>query len=335
MTIADDVTAAAGGRAAEWNWRAPLPIKSSPLFQWPLRPMESVKWFARAWHPISDRPIIALLAVISWLYFQPALDRCATFEFDWIAQMFARNMVLMVVVAGGLHLYLYTFGKQGSARQFDTREMERNSPRFTWGDQVRDNMFWTCASGVTIWTAFEVLFMWAFANDYIAVLDWRDQPVWFALCFVLAPVWSGVHFFVIHRLLHWPPLYKAAHALHHRNSNIGPWSGMSMHPIEHVMYLSSVLILWVVPAHPVHVLFLMQYLVLTAATSHCGYEKIVVGETRGLRLGDYFHQLHHRYFECNYGTPEVPLDEWTGAFHDGTPEATRRLRESRRKGFAG
>jgi sterol desaturase/sphingolipid hydroxylase (fatty acid hydroxylase superfamily) len=335
MTIADDVTGAAGGRAAEWNWRAPLPIKSSPLFQWPLRPMESVKWFARAWHPISDRPIIALLAVISWLYFQPALDRCATFEFDWIAQMFARNMVLMVVVAGGLHLYLYTFGKQGSARQFDTREMERNSPRFTWGDQVRDNMFWTCASGVTIWTAFEVLFMWAFANDYIAVLDWRDQPVWFALCFVLAPVWSGVHFFVIHCLLHWPPLYKAAHALHHRNSNIGPWSGMSMHPIEHVMYLSSVLILWVVPAHPVHVLFLMQYLVLTAATSHCGYEKIVVGETRGLRLGDYFHQLHHRYFECNYGTPEVPLDEWTGAFHDGTPEATRRLRESRRKGFAG
>ena len=54
------------------------------------------------------------------------------------------------------------------------------------------------------------------------------------------------------------------------------------------------------------------------------------GETGG-ELGDFFHQLHHRYFECNYGTIEMPWDKWFGSFHDGTPEATAMVRERRRK----
>ena len=32
----------------------------------------------------------------------------------------------------------------------------------------------------------------------------------------------------------------------------------------------------------------------------------------------YFHYLHHKYFECNYGELTSPLDKWFGSFHDGT-----------------
>lgn len=45
-----------------------------------------------------------------------------------------------------------------------------------------------------------------------------------------------------------------------------------------------------------------------------------------MELGDFFHQLHHRYFECNYGTVEMPWDRWFGSFDDGTPEARQRIR---------
>ncbi|WP_287307857.1 hypothetical protein [Mesorhizobium sp.] len=52
-------------------------------------------------------------------------------------------------------------------------------------------------------------------------------------------------------------------------------------------------------------------------------------------MGDFFHQLHHRYFECNYGGTEVPLDAWFGTFHDRSEEATARtrvrLKEMRKK----
>jgi len=46
--------------------------------------------------------------------------------------------------------------------------------------------------------------------------------------------------------------------------------------------------------------------------------------TRGVwkQVGSFHHQLHHRYFECNYGGPEMPWDNWLGSFHDGSPEAT-------------
>ena len=43
-------------------------------------------------------------------------------------------------------------------------------------------------------------------------------------------------------------------------------------------------------------------------------------------MGTFFHQLHHRYFECNYGTAEMPWDRWFGSFHDGTAEGLKRVR---------
>jgi len=52
----------------------------------------------------------------------------------------------------------------------------------------------------------------------------------------------------------------------------------------------------------------------------------LVGDDPRSRLGDFFHQLHHKFFECNYGNSEVPLDRMTGSFHDGTRGATKAMR---------
>jgi Delta7-sterol 5-desaturase len=48
-------------------------------------------------------------------------------------------------------------------------------------------------------------------------------------------------------------------------------------------------------------------------------------------LGYFFHQLHHRFFDCNYGTDDMPWDKWSRTFHDGTDEATKALREKQRR----
>ena len=48
-------------------------------------------------------------------------------------------------------------------------------------------------------------------------------------------------------------------------------------------------------------------------------------------MGDFFHQLHHRYFECNYGTVEMPWDRWFGSFHDGTAQATADTRARKKR----
>ena len=48
-------------------------------------------------------------------------------------------------------------------------------------------------------------------------------------------------------------------------------------------------------------------------------------------FGTFHHQMHHRYFECNYGSLELPWDKWFGSFHDGTVESDTKIRERRKK----
>ena len=55
---------------------------------------------------------------------------------------------------------------------------------------------------------------------------------------------------------------------------------------------------------------------------------MIVGE-RGVPAASFFHQLHHRYFECNYGENDFPFDKWFGTFHDGSPESDAAMRDKR------
>ena len=64
----------------------------------------------------------------------------------------------------------------------------------------------------------------------------------------LTTQFRGIHFFCVHRCMHpwwgWRNglaqgdigafLYRWVHSLHHKSFNPGPWSSLSMHPVEHV-----------------------------------------------------------------------------------------------------
>ena len=80
-----------------------------------------------------------------------------------------------------------------------------------------------------------------------------------------------------------------------------------------------------------HVLFLIFHHVIGAPTSHAGFENVKIGNKRKLVVGDFYHQLHHKFFDCNYGTWETPWDKWFNTFHDGTPEGNELVKERRRK----
>jgi sterol desaturase/sphingolipid hydroxylase (fatty acid hydroxylase superfamily) len=314
----------------QWHYHPELPIQVSPLFRRPLDLQAVFNWFLRSWLPLSERLLILFLALISWFFFHPALIRCQTFHFDWIAEIFIRNLILIFVVAGGLHLYFYRYKKQGDKRHFDARPFAENNRVFTFNNQVLDNMFWTCASGVTIWSAYEVLMMWSLANGYAPMISGPMAWLWIIGLIFLIPIWETCYFFLIHRLLHWPPLYRKIHYLHHRNTNVGPWSGLSMHPIEHIIYLGTVLIHWVIPANPFIIIYHLQYFTLSAATTHTGFEGVEIGAKNRLKLGTFHHQMHHRFFECNYGGLEIPWDKWIGAFNDGTAESHQQFLDKRK-----
>ena len=300
----------------------------NPIFAWPPQPDKALKWLYHYLFPWNI--IYMVIAALTWLYLQPDLSRAAEFRADWILAVFVRNQVLLIVIVSAWHIRLWSRKSQGFQYKYTVDWMGVGKRQFLWGNQLWDNIFWSCVSGGTIWTAYEVLMLWAYANEIIPYIDPRQQPIYFLFLLALIPLWRLFHFYWVHRLLHWPPLYKAGHYLHHRNINVGPWSGMSMHPLEHLLYFSCILIHWVMPSHPIHMLFNGQHAAFTPAQGHLGFDEVVVSDQVNVSGASYFHQLHHRYFECNYGEPDFPFDAWFGTHHDGSSEAHTAMRAKRK-----
>ena len=84
-----------------------------------------------------------------------------------------------------------------------------------------------------------------------------------------------------------------------------------------------------IPANPFIIIVTQIFTGLAPSLGHSNFDRIVTVGDRTLPAGDYFHDLHHKYFECNYGTPVVPVDAWVGTWHDGSPEAHERMRVRR------
>ena len=313
----------------QWNWKPEGLLEYSPLFVWPFNFYNFLYWIKETYLSISIRMIVLFLSLITWFLFMPSLERCVEIKFDWLLEIFIRNLILMIVVAGSLHLYFYSYKKQGLKLKFDHRDLTKNSQVFAFNNQVLDNIYYSIVYGVTFWTILEALFLWLFANQYITLMTWTQNPYLFVLIIFLTPIWHSFHFYWIHRALHWKPLYNSIHSLHHKNVNVGPWSGMSMHPIETFIYLTSVFIHLAIASHPFHVIYHLQFMIFNAVIAHSGFDGLLVKDKKRLSLGRFHHQLHHRHFECNYGNAEMPWDKWFKTFHNGAENSMAEIRKNR------
>lgn len=312
--------------AARWNYRPEHAVALNPLFSWPPKPSAVLQWYRGAWLGLTSVSATFLTAVACYIWFLPDLEQMRDLRLGWIAQVWLVNLLPQVFFAGGLHWWLYIRKAQGVRKKFDHRDLNRSNGIFTFNNQVLDNIWWTLGSAITVATIYQVTLFWAMANGWAPTISFDQNPVWFVLWMGLIPMWSGLHFYWVHRLAHHPRLYKHVHAVHHRNINVGPWSGISNHWFENMLYFSTYFVHFLVASHPLHVLFHVYFQQVSPVFSHSGFEKIYAKDAEAVKAGDFFHQLHHRYFECNYGTSEIPFDRWFGTFHDGSAAATERTR---------
>lgn len=314
------------------NWAPDKPVSYGPAFDWPPDPRALVKWFfGFPGYLLPWNVLYAVAAVGIWTFLTPSLEAMKSFELWWVALILVRNLGLAIAVYGAWHMWLYVWRKQGTSFKYNRQWPKERQAGFAFGSQIRDNVFHTLASGVPIWTAYEVLLLWAYANGIAPLISFAGHPVWFVAVFFLVPFIHEVGFYFAHRFMHWPPLYRIAHSLHHRNINPGPWSGLSMHPIEHLVYFASILLFFFIPSHPIHMINLASRLGVAPAQGHTGFDRVVMGDEKSMDTSYYAHYLHHKYFEVNYSDGMVPLDKWFGSFHDGTPEAHEAMKARRIK----
>ncbi len=311
----------------QWHFHPQLPVGFYPFFEWPPNPKNWLRFVWNYWLQKSDRTIFLVLSFVTFYLFMPSMEVMSILTPKWIMMVAVRDLTLFLIVTGGLHWWFYMHEGQGIDYKFDTQPELKKSKLFSFNDHIYDNMFYSIVSGLPVWVGFEVLLLWSFASGSIEIYQFSDNWIWFCLWFPLLQIWQSFHFYWWHRVLHIPFFYKLFHAVHHRNINPGPWSGFSMHPVEHILFMSSLLIHFVIPSHPLHVLYHLYWLVLGTVSTHSGYEMIWFKGKNLLSVGSFFHHIHHRYFNCNYGNPEIPLDLWFGSYHDGSKEATNKLQK--------
>jgi sterol desaturase/sphingolipid hydroxylase (fatty acid hydroxylase superfamily) len=262
---------------------------------------------------------------LTWMFLTPDRDIARTLSVDWIWPILVRNMVLVGFFIGLAYFLLYVKRTQDTRYKYNRRWPDAHNTSFFGGNQLVDNLFYSFVWATPVMTAWEILALWMQANGYAATVSWHEAPFYLTGLILLMQPYHAAHFHLNHWLLHRGPLYTHVHSIHHRNVNIAPWSGMSLHPVEAFLFFSPIWLYLVLPGNELITIAYIQYAFFTTIPSHLGFGRIETKADGTSFDSDHFHHyLHHRYHECNYSG--TIIDRWLGTFHDGTVEAHERMK---------
>lgn len=251
-----------------------------------------------------------VIACITWLLAPYNYESTGNSEesFAWYQHLSERllvNHVLALGYVGFWHMALYWW--KWAKRPFVKDRV------YNW-NRVGHNIFYSWL-GLLQWSVTETLFLFGYHTQRIpfhndkSIYDSPTLAIGTCLACILLPNFRDVHFYFAHRLIHTQFLYKYIHSLHHRNTDTEPFSGLCMHPVEHMYYFSCYAPLLIYKFHPFVLSWMGIHLLLSPAASHSGYEDHF--------SADLAHYLHHQHADCNYGVPQsIPLDQWFGTFRD-------------------
>jgi sterol desaturase/sphingolipid hydroxylase (fatty acid hydroxylase superfamily) len=308
-----------GTRDKRGHWSPKAALSPAPVFVLPPNPLEFMKWLPSYLLPWNVCFMVS--AAVFWFYLTPGPETTKVLGWQWIALLFLTNLAGFLAFYGLIELRLYVLRRQETRFKYNPNfPADKKNDAFFFGSQPVDSVMRAVGTGVTIWTAIEVLILWAFANGYAPMAAFQRNPVWLATIVLLVPMFHEAYFFGSHRALHIPLLYRWVHSVHHNSVNPSPWSSLAMHPVEHLVFFGEALIHLVIFSHPLVAIYNLQMLAFGAVVGHVGFDKIETNEKTGINTHSYAHYLHHKYFEVNYADGLIPFDKWLGTWHDGTAE---------------
>jgi len=311
----DDLTS--GTRNKRGDWAPNAPLTTSPLFRLPPQLAKLPAWLPGYFLPWNL--LFMCSGTVFWLWIFPQAATMDQFRWTWVLYLLAVNLIAATLFYTALELPLYLRRRQSNRFKYNGKfPADTKNPAFWFGSQNAEGILRTLGTGVPIWTAYQALLGWAASNHFALTTTFAEHPFYLAALGFCVPIWHELHFYCIHRLIHTPLLYKYIHSVHHHSVNPSPWSSLSMHPVEQLLYFSSCLIHLLIPSNPIIALYGLHYAGFGAVVGHIGFDKIELTETTGLNTHAYTHYLHHKYFEVNYGDGLMPLDKLFGSWHDGT-----------------
>jgi lathosterol oxidase len=254
----------------------------------------------------------------------PAFGAAKSWSWDWMWPLLARNVLGTWIIAGFWDWFLYFSPLKETLRPF---KIDPNYPSLR---QIKHDAMVTTAATLC-GTAIEIALCHYWATGQLRMQ--RDLNLQTSLTLAWAVTithWRIPHFWLVHRMMHpwkWESipkaldpgrwLYKHVHSLHHKSHNPTAFAGTNMHPVEATLYYSAALlpIAFGFTVHPAIPLGCLLDCAIGAWLGHDGFQ--------WPGSGDYFHQLHHKHFDCNFGAMHVPIDKWLGTFAGGKEDVKK------------
>lgn len=185
-------------------------------------------------------------------------------------------------------------------------------------------LFIFAASGVLVYLMKEQ--GWTLLYDKVS-----DYGVPYLVFSIVALIFlHDTYFYWTHRLMHHPVLFKRMHLVHHKSTNPSPWAAFSFHPYEAVIEAGIVpLAALILPLHSMALLVFFFYSNFLNVLGHLSFELFPKGflDNRFLSWHNTttHHNMHHKYFNCNYGLYFNIWDRLMGTNHAKYKETFREV----------
>ncbi|CAN5475915.1 sterol desaturase family protein [soil metagenome] len=205
-----------------------------------------------------------------------------------------------LVTAGLAFFIFYVLLK----RRFIHRKIQQKFPK---GSEIRREVLYSLSSiavfsGVGLIAIFFYRMGWGYNYDPSGKYGWPYFWLSVAVLIFAHDTW----FYWTHRFMHWRPIYRHVHMVHHQSQNPTPWAAFAFHPLE--AFVESIyfpLVILLLPVNDFAILIWLLYMTTLNVFGHLGFELLPRGFARHWlsrwHNTSVHHNMHHKYFNCNYG----------------------------------
>ena len=194
--------------------------------------------------------------------------------------------------------------------------------RFPQNADYRREIVYSCST-IIIFSLVAVAFLF---TPLRTITRLYQHPAQYGLAWYIAafPLMFMVHdawFYWTHRLMHYPPVFRIFHMVHHRSTNPSPWAAFAFHPTEAFVEAGIFPVLLIImPLTGVHFVVFFLMMMVYNVYGHLGWELYPKSFSRHW-LGRWIntsvnHNQHHQFFKGNYGLYFLWWDRWMGTIRE-------------------
>jgi sterol desaturase/sphingolipid hydroxylase (fatty acid hydroxylase superfamily) len=227
-----------------------------------------------------------------------------SFEFYWFA-LFTVILGRYFLAAGGTYLLFYSrLGKSWMQRwiQFKPLRLKPVS-----NQSIRQDIQLSISSAA-VFASSSAVILSAYDRG-ITKIYLNPQPndwYYLGISFVTVLILQDAYFYVIHRLLHHPLLFKWLHLGHHRSGDPTPWTSFAFDLPEAILQaLFLIGIVFVIPLHFITLISVLITMTVWTVINHLGFELFPNSFPRHWLgkwlIGSTHHSIHHRKYNLHYG----------------------------------